>query len=310
MSNINNRILSQPISYQELNSITRLKITGIYKIENTVNHKVYIGQSVNVINRLKDHTKKEDNKHLRNSFEKYGLDKFSFEVIKQTYDLNYWEVFLIQIYHATDDRYGYNNASGGACGDYWNYITNEQKEIVRKKFSENTKKLWQAKEYRIKNSNSHKGNPNHMKGKTFSQEVRQHMSEAHKGHKQTEETKKRISEFNKGKIIPLEQREIISETFKGTHYYTNGQIEVRRKECPEGFVLGRVPKDRHHSEETKELIRIKRAKQVFSQESIDKRRESLIRFNNTPEGKACRKRVGEMNRGKKYSGSNIIIKEK
>lgn len=30
-------------------------ISGIYKIENLINHKVYIGQSINIFRRWKDH---------------------------------------------------------------------------------------------------------------------------------------------------------------------------------------------------------------------------------------------------------------
>lgn len=42
MSNNNAKILSEPISYQELMSIKNdFEITGIYKIENLINHKVY-----------------------------------------------------------------------------------------------------------------------------------------------------------------------------------------------------------------------------------------------------------------------------
>lgn len=120
-------ILSEPISYQELKEIGfDIKITGIYKIENLINHKVYIGQSVDIINRLNGHLSKrkidgeyrftEKNPHLRKSLEKYGVENFSFEVLKETQDLNYWEIFLIQIYHSYDRKFGYNISEGGTGG--------------------------------------------------------------------------------------------------------------------------------------------------------------------------------------------------
>ena len=91
-------------------------ISGIYKIENLINHKVYIGQSINIFRRWKDHMRNlKNNKqtHLYLAMKKYGIENFSFEIIKETYDRDYWEMFLIQIYHATDNKFGYNVCSGG-----------------------------------------------------------------------------------------------------------------------------------------------------------------------------------------------------
>lgn len=91
-------------------------ITGIYKIENLINHKVYIGQSINIFRRWKEHIKLcKNNKYgvLYNSMRKYGIENFSFEIIKETKDLDYWEMFLIQLFKSTDRNYGYNVSCGG-----------------------------------------------------------------------------------------------------------------------------------------------------------------------------------------------------
>lgn len=95
-------------------------ISGIYKIENLINHKIYIGQSVNIYARWRKHKSVAFNKNdkcydfpLYRAIRKYGIENFSFEIIKETYDRNYWEIFLIQIYHATDDSFGYNTTLGG-----------------------------------------------------------------------------------------------------------------------------------------------------------------------------------------------------
>lgn len=56
---------------------------GIYKIENKLNGKVYIGQSINIEQRWREHKsrylsidEKEYNKPLYNAIRKYGLQKF------------------------------------------------------------------------------------------------------------------------------------------------------------------------------------------------------------------------------------------
>ena len=78
--------------------------SGIYKITNTVNGKVYIGQSIHLRQRIKFHKTYEHNKHLKRAFKKYGLEKFTFEIIKETYDLDFWERFFIYWYRANKLR--------------------------------------------------------------------------------------------------------------------------------------------------------------------------------------------------------------
>lgn len=103
------------------------KVAGIYKIENLINHKVYIGQSLDVYRRFVAHINAKDITKFHNSLRKYGYKNFSFELIKETYDLNYWERFLVKLYKATDDRYGYNMVDGGNS-DNWGYVN----DLVRK----------------------------------------------------------------------------------------------------------------------------------------------------------------------------------
>jgi len=65
-------------------------VSGIYKITNTITLKFYIGSSYNIFQRwsrhksLKSHTCKK----LFASFMKFGIDKFSFEIIEEISNLN------------------------------------------------------------------------------------------------------------------------------------------------------------------------------------------------------------------------------
>ena len=81
------------------------------------------------------------------------------------------------------------------------------------------------------------GKPSWNKGKKMSEEARKKMREAKKGEKNpnygkhfSEEYKKKLSGALKGKNIWT----------KGTRWYNNGKINIRAKECPEGFVPGRL----------------------------------------------------------------------
>jgi group I intron endonuclease len=95
-------------------------ICGIYKIENLINGKVYIGQSVDVNYRLTNHKSESFNPNS-NSYEtaihrairKYGIENFSFEVIERCSpdELKDREVYWIKKYESYEK--GYNMTHGG-----------------------------------------------------------------------------------------------------------------------------------------------------------------------------------------------------
>ena len=100
------------------------KITGIYKITNLTNQKVYIGLSKNCLRRWYEHrskaftsTKKEDlEKPLYHAFRKYGLKNFSFEIVEECEEslLSEREIFFIKQYDSYNK--GYNANHGGDLG--------------------------------------------------------------------------------------------------------------------------------------------------------------------------------------------------
>ena len=48
------------------------------------------------------------------------------------------------------------------------------------------------------------------------------------------------SSFNKGKKLSDETKQKIGEAKKGIRFFNNGKINIRAKECPEGFVPGQL----------------------------------------------------------------------
>lgn len=98
---------------------------GIYKIENLINGKVYIGQSINTDKRLHTHKLKcnrhkhaESDKPLYRAMKKYGIDNFTYEVIQECpkESLNKLELFYIIQYSSNIRKYGYNlNLQGSSA---------------------------------------------------------------------------------------------------------------------------------------------------------------------------------------------------
>lgn len=90
--------------------------SGIYKITNTVNGKIYIGQSRDLKQRRQDEILKQRvNRHLKNSFKKYGVDKFQIEILAECdiEQLDELEKHFIAEYDSTNPMIGYNKTYGG-----------------------------------------------------------------------------------------------------------------------------------------------------------------------------------------------------
>lgn len=101
----------------------RLEITntpGIYKIESIKDKKVYIGQSVNVRNRLRDHVKSAvgissiANQVIHDAMGLEGIENFTFNLLDSCgrEKLNDREKYWIDYYKANE--WGYNKTKGGS----------------------------------------------------------------------------------------------------------------------------------------------------------------------------------------------------
>ena len=96
---------------------------GIYKIQNKVTDKVYIGKSVNIEKRWIQHrchlnNNDHANDYLQKAWNKYGENGFNFSVLCECEEsvLDEKEIYYINLYKATDRSYGYNLREGGEGG--------------------------------------------------------------------------------------------------------------------------------------------------------------------------------------------------
>lgn len=151
----------------------------IYKIQNLINNKVYIGQTKNFKVRFKNHRfcgKQDSDYPLYHEMFVYGIDKFDFSIIEYIDDIyaddreRYW----ISYYNSFNK--GYNQQTGGANGFTFN---EKSKHDI---------------------SESNKGKTAWNKGKTgiFSEETLKHLSESHKNI--SEETRQKMRNAKKNYI--------------------------------------------------------------------------------------------------------------
>ena len=112
---------------------------GIYLITNKINGKKYVGQSVDMERRFRDHVNRAFNSSssefdspLHRAFRKYGVDNFSFTVLVECEreKLNTLEKDYIQRYNTLQETMGYNVDGGGQTGNSSQKFTQEQVDRI------------------------------------------------------------------------------------------------------------------------------------------------------------------------------------
>ncbi len=103
---------NEVLEREELNSNC-----GIYFIKNTVNDKVYVGQSSNIKHRMQQHvssalniTKDNQHSHIYNAMRKYGIDSFQWGILElcDRSELNKKEAEWISELDSSNQSKGYN----------------------------------------------------------------------------------------------------------------------------------------------------------------------------------------------------------
>jgi hypothetical protein len=78
-------------------SLEQYKLSGIYRIRNLTNDKIYIGSAFRFYDRFRVHlsrlnNNKHDNDHLQKSYNKYGKNNFIFEIIELSTQENIYDL--------------------------------------------------------------------------------------------------------------------------------------------------------------------------------------------------------------------------
>lgn len=162
----------------------------LYKITDTLNDKIYIGQTIDNDRRWKRHkySSKQENpvQYISRAIKKHGEENFIYEIIatcKTSKDADETEKILIIQYDSRNKEKGYNLAPGG------NYI------MLGRHHSEETKKKISIAHKGIKLSEEHKNN----------------LSLAHTGYKMPDDQKENISKSKIGKLKSKETRKKMSQ---------------------------------------------------------------------------------------------------
>lgn len=120
-----------------------VRTCGIYKITCTGNNKFYIGSSVDIYYRWASHLSdlrlnRHHSTYLQRSFNKYGEDSVTFEVVHEMTEYNEGLLRMLEQYYIEELHPEFNSATP---------ILYEQTQEWRNKIAETTKKLYTEKGY-------------------------------------------------------------------------------------------------------------------------------------------------------------------
>ena len=233
---------------------------GIYIIKNIINGKVYIGQSWNIEQRIRDHRKNRNhNEYLTKSMNIHGIESFDFSILEEYIEcdqifLNEREAYWINFYNSLDFEKGYNLREAGSRGKHTPEIKKKISEAVRGKSKNGApsalarRGMKFSEERKEKISKALKGNKNGSH--PCSHATKKKIGASKKGIPRSKDCKRKISETKIGiphRPLTDEEKSKIGEANKNRFYYHNDNLEITKRVKQEeietlielGFVYGR-----------------------------------------------------------------------
>ena len=175
---------------------------GIYAITHRDTGKMYIGQSIHIEQRFKEHVRYgNDRCYIDRAIKKHGKDAFNFDIVLECdeSELCSEEHKFIKLFDTYKN--GYNLTWGGE-------IAISKSPEVRKKIGDALRGRKMSEESKRKMSKSRKGKctgkDHPMYGKHHSEATKEKLRQINLGKTHSEETKKKMSEAQKGKIMSEE----------------------------------------------------------------------------------------------------------
>lgn len=202
------------------------QIFCVYKIENFVNNKVYIGSTSNFKMRLRNHfselrNNKHHSIHLQRSWNKYGKNAFKISIIEEIkfstvhtdseikQILSYREQSYINMYDSCNDKFGYNiYPSAYSC------LGVKRSEELKKHLSVTNKKIIQSAAWKNKLRNNIKIAQQVLRNTVRTKEWSEKIGNSHRNKPISQENRIKISDGSSNAINQLDLLGNIINTYK------------------------------------------------------------------------------------------------
>lgn len=218
--------------------------SGIYKIENSINGNCYVGSSIDLIRRMKQHAfslskGNHANSHLQNSYNKYGREHFTFIIIEELETPNKEQLLDREQFWIDNLKPEYNIllVAGSSLG--FNHS-----EEVKQKISNSTKGIKKSKEHALHIKEG-------QKGKILTEEHKEKLSKSAKNRKSISHSSqiiidgenynsiKEASEFLDIKYNTIQKR-LANPNFSN-YQYLNGKITKKEVSPKKGLTFKNTP---------------------------------------------------------------------
>ena len=198
------------------------KVRGIYKVTNKINGKVYIGQSVDIGRRWRQHMTAEVDTYFHKAIQKYGVENFEWEVIEQCKkkDLDEREIYWIEYYDSFNKGYNRTKGGDGVSGgedhpqwkggvsldeDYYRQYSKQYYQANKEEAKEYNKQYYEAHKEELKEKQKEYYEINKEKKKEYNEvnkeKRKQYMKQYNETNKEElKEKQKEYYEVNKEKI--------------------------------------------------------------------------------------------------------------
>lgn len=254
----------------EINNKDNFSFSAIYLWTNLVNNKVYVGQTQNFYDRMKQYQRGNDSERvIGKALSKYGFDNFDISVLEKDIPLNKLderEQCWMDYYHSYDNNIGYNVCKEAGTTRGFRHSEESKKKMSQKQkeyYEQHPEKIRRGEdnpmfgkkasdETRAKISRSLIGNQ-HVKGKHWN--LSEETKEKHRqnmlgkqnclGRKLSDETKQKIADSNRRRVYSQETKDKISKSQKElwkteeyrSKYYDSWEKKSKKVLCVETNII-------------------------------------------------------------------------
>lgn len=197
--------------------------SGIYKLTNVINNKIYIGSTCSFKDRKSKHKNRKNNTMISRAIFKYGWENFTFEILEycEKDKLIEREKYYFDLLKPFKENNGYNILRNPIKNGWINASHSEES---KKKMSESKKGIipWNkgkkgvqicSDETRQLYSDQRRGENNSFYGKTHSEETKKKISRRNKGSDHSYEYKS-VVQIDKNTFEVIKIWDSISDVYK------------------------------------------------------------------------------------------------